>query len=261
MKCPYCLSVVEAEAAVCRTCTKDLYLFKPLMQKIEALEAKLAEFPDRDTAEQRIADLEAQVEEIQTRQELEQEITVHWRTQVVQYLGVPLVILLLGHALIIMVYDLPLVFLRVLSIVVPMPFAYALFSRRKRPLALWFMGTVVLAVAAVLGMSSITAVIDDVPVLPRSTIEWKEFIEYSASISFSFLTGMLLGGMAYLRRHRSERERVSPWLAAIISGLGDGKLSPEALRKIMQNINQFGSTAVALGTTAVSIYTGLKSIL
>jgi hypothetical protein len=123
------------------------------------------------------------------------------------------------------------------------------------------MGTVVLAAAAVLGMSSITAVIDDVPVLPRSTIEWREFIEYSASISFSFLTGMLLGGMAYLRRHRSQRERVSPWLAAIISGLGDGKLSPEALRKIMQNVNQFGSTAVALGTTVVSIYTGLKSIL
>jgi hypothetical protein len=113
----------------------------------------------------------------------------------------------------------------------------------------------------VLGMSTITAVIDDVSVFPSSPIEWREFIEYSASISFSFLTGMLLGGMAYLRRHRSERERVSPWLAAIISGLGDGKLSPEALRKIMQNINQFGSTAVALGTTAVSIYTGLKSIL
>ena len=168
MKCPYCLSAVEAEAAVCRTCTKDLYLFKPLMQKIEALEAKLAEFPDRDTAEQRIADLEAQVEEIQTRQELEQEITVHWRTQVVQYLGIPLVILLLGHALIIMVYDLPLVYLRILSIVVPMPFAYALFSRRKRPITVWFMGTVVLAVAAVLGMSTITAVIDDVSVFPSS---------------------------------------------------------------------------------------------
>jgi hypothetical protein len=261
MKCPYCLSPVDAEASVCKTCTKDLYLFKPLLQKLEALEVKLAAFPDRESAEQRIADLESQIEDLQTQREIEQEAAVHWRTQVLQYLGLPLVILLLGHALIIMVYDLSLVYLRVLSIAVPMPFAYALFSRRKRPITVWFMGTVVLAVAAVLGMSTITAVIDDVSVLPSSPIEWREFIEYSASISFSFLTGMLLGGMAYLRRHRSERERVSPWLAAIISGLGDGKLSPEALRKIMQNINQFGSTAVALGTTAVSIYTGLKSIL
>ena len=41
MKCPYCLSEVDSEAYVCKICTKDLYLFKPLMEKVSSLEEKL----------------------------------------------------------------------------------------------------------------------------------------------------------------------------------------------------------------------------
>jgi hypothetical protein len=41
MKCPYCLSLVEDEAVVCKVCTRDLYLFKPLSEKIRQLEEQL----------------------------------------------------------------------------------------------------------------------------------------------------------------------------------------------------------------------------
>jgi len=261
MKCPYCLSVVEAEAVVCKVCTKDLYLFKPMLEKLQAFETRLAEFPDRESAEHRISELEIQVENLKRQWAAEQDSNRHWGSQVVRYLCIPLLILLLGHAVIIVIYDFPLLYLRILSIAIPLPFAYALFSRSKRPIGFWLLGAIFLAISSVFGMSSLTSIVDGVSVLPRSTIEWKEFVEYSVSISFSFFTGMLLGSMSYLRQHRSERQQINPWLAAILTGFGDGKLSPDRLRMVMQNLDQFGSAAVALCTTAVSIYTGLKSIL
>lgn len=261
MKCPYCLSEVEAEALVCKTCTKDLYLFKPMMEKVASLEERLAEMPDRSALEGRIAELEAYISEMRQQQERQSESWARRAGQVLQFLLIPLMVLLIGHALITVVYDLKPVYLRLLSIIVPLPFAYVLFSRRERPIVPWFFGATALASCAVIGMSSITALVDGTPVLPQSGVEWKEFVEYSASISFSFLTGMLLGGLAYTRQHRSGPSRISPWVAAVVAGLGDGKLTPQTLQKMMRTVNEFGGMAVALGTTAMSIYTGLKNVL
>lgn len=262
MKCPYCLSAVEAEATVCKTCTRDLYLFKPMMEKVADLEARLAAVPDTESLQERIEELESQIEEFQQQREEAQESSTHWSVQILKFLIIPLTILLLGHGLITVVYDLPLIALRLLSMIVPLPFAYVLFSRRRRPIMPWFLGTIVLAACAVIGMSAITALVDATPILPQSPIEWKEFIEYSASISFSFLTGMLLGTLAYKRQHRPKSmDQSNPWVALLVAGFGDGKLSPETIHKLIRKINEFGGTVVALGTTAMSIYTGLRSVL
>jgi biopolymer transport protein ExbD len=57
------------------------------------------------------------------------------------------------------------------------------------------------------------------------------------------------------------KQATNAWVQMIVNVLADGKLSPEALQKIMHKVNEFGGTAVALGTTAISIYTGLKGVL
>ena len=41
MHCPDCTSEISDAALVCPVCTRDLYLFKPLLQKIDALEKQL----------------------------------------------------------------------------------------------------------------------------------------------------------------------------------------------------------------------------
>ena len=54
MNCPYFLSLVIEEAHVCKTCSRDLYLFKPMMAKIASLEGQLAAIPSQAAYELQI---------------------------------------------------------------------------------------------------------------------------------------------------------------------------------------------------------------
>jgi hypothetical protein len=260
MKCPYCVSVIEEDALVCKVCRRDLYLFKPLTEKIRNLEAQLSAQEDRAQLQNRVFELEAQLEVAELKLTESTKGAVHYGFAVAQYVLIPLALLLLGHALITVVYDLPLVYLRVISIVLPLPFGYWLFKVKARSLLPWFVATGFLASAAVIGMSAITGWVDRTPVMPQSMVEWKEFIEYASSISFSFLTGMLLGGVAYHRMHRS-RAKSHPLLKSMVVQFGEGKLSPDAIQQVIKKLESIGGSVVAVGTTAMSIYTGLKSVL
>jgi hypothetical protein len=233
-----------------------------MMKKISDLEQKLDSLKVQEVLEQRIVELEGYVHDLQNQKEEQVESLFTRILLLFQTLVLPLCILLISHALITIVYDFDLIYLRVISILVPLPFAYYLFQKKKRLILPWIAGTILLACSAVIGMSAITAYVDHTPIMPKNPIEWKDFLEYSASISFSFFTGMLLGTLAFMKRMRTYRQQVNnAWIQAIVNGLADGKLSPEALQKIMHKVNEFGGTAVALGTTAISIYTGLKGVL
>lgn len=261
MKCPYCLSLVEDEAMVCKVCTRDLYLFKPMMEKIRKLEEQIQTQQSEEELHQRIAELEEAL--------LQAHEAVHARRESVwtqlfnigQFFLIPLALLLLGHALITVVYDLPLLYLRLASVVLPMPFGYWLFRSRKRLLLPWFIAAAALAAGSVIGMSAITGWVDHTPVMPKNMLEWKEFIEYATSISLSFLTGMWLGGMAYRRTHRRAMQGPNRFLRTLVAHLSEGKLSGDSVQQLVTKLEGLGGTAVAIGTTAMSVYTGLKSLM
>lgn len=260
MNCPYCLSEVSEEASVCKTCSRDLYLFKPMMLKIAGLEEKLAAIPSSELYEFRIAELEHLLEE--QSQKLEERSLFKWISDIALYLLVPLLLLLFSHWIIAVVYDTKMIYLRIISMLVPLPFAYFLFKSHAHKLLPWFIGVVFLAIASVIGMSWITSLVDHSPVWPQNLFEWKEVLEYSASIAFSFLTGMLLGGVAYASKQRLRRTGLLDSMMKLASiNLKDGGASLRNVHGLMKTLQEYGGSVVALGTTAVSIYTGLKGII
>lgn len=261
MNCPYCLSEVDEEALVCRVCTRDLYLFKPMMAKVAGLEKQLAEIPNQEAYEKRIAELELMLDEHEQRLSSPKTVS-SWMLDIALYLLVPLLLLLLAHWLIVVVYDTRMVYLRIISMALPLPFGYFLFKGHQHKLLPWFIGVASLSITSVIGMSWITSMVDQSPVFPQNLFEWQELIEYSASIAFSFLTGMLLGGVAYASKQRYRRKaRISPFMKAVASGIGDGRISPSNIYTIMKTLQDYGATVIALGTTALSLYTGLKGIV
>ena len=261
MNCPYCLSEVSEDAVVCKVCTRDLYLFKPMMAKVADLEKQLSEIPNQEAYEKRIAELELMLDEHEQRLSSPKTVS-SWVLDIAIYLVVPLLLLLLAHWLIVVVYDTKMVYLRIISMALPLPFGYFLFKGHPHKLLPWFIGVASLSITSVIGMSWITSLVDQSPIFPQNLFEWKELIEYSASIAFSFLTGMLLGGVAYASKQRYRRKaRISPFMKAVASGLGDGRISPSNIYTIMKTLQDYGATVIALGTTVLSLYTGLKGIV
>jgi hypothetical protein len=117
-----------------------------------------------------------------------------------------------------------------------MPFAYFLFQKKKNSLLPWFLGSLLLAFITVIGMSAITSLVDRIPVMPQSMIEWKEFIEYSLSITFSFLTGMLLGTISFFQRSKHKID-INPMLKAVINLIVNKKLSQKKIKKVVRFSN------------------------
>jgi len=260
MKCPYCTSLIEDESLVCKVCHRDLYLFKPLTEKIRTLEEKISSQEDTAHLQTRIDELEYLLELAHENLNKQSGTFFRFVFNLAQFIFIPLALLLVGHALITVVYDLPLIYLRLISIVLPLPFGFWLFKSQSRSLLPWFISAALLAGFSVIGMSAITGWVDHTPVMPQNMLEWKEFLEYASSIAFSFLTGMLIGGIAYHRVHRPKQSG-HPLVKLLVTQFGEGKLSADAIQQIIKKLEGFGSTAMALSATGMSVYTGLKGLI
>lgn len=256
MHCPYCISDINDEAVVCPVCRRDFYLFKPLLARIEALEKQVAAQDGVATELRRAPDRAGTGEDVST---LEDEPAVF--PGIAEWLSnwlAPLALLLLAHGLIVIVYDLNTIYLRVVSLLIPLPFGMLLASRQRHPRWLLALMTMSLAGLAVLGMSALTSLVDGTPILPSGLREWREFLEYAASIGLSLVTGLIIGRMS---RQRAEAQRTAGLSVALARLVSNGAEKTEQFQAVVKRFNDLGGTLTAAGTTLAAVYAGLQGVI
>ena len=203
MECPYCNAELAPAVLSCKACGRDVSVVRPLLEAQEGLNAKLSALEER---------IEQLNQSILTNLSKAHELPIdeanisgnpnvlaiervqndhHYLRYFVSFL-LGLTLPLLAHFLFVIILDLPLLWLRLISIIIPACAGYLSYSTpwgRKWADALV---AVTFAFFSIIGMSSIVSIIDGSPILPSGKAEWKEALLYGSSIAASFFSGIMI---------------------------------------------------------------------
>jgi hypothetical protein len=166
-------------------------------------------------------------------------------------------LLLAAHVLLLFVYDVKPLYLRIASVLIPLPFGFALLVWHPGRFALSAAAGVLGAVLAVTGMLAVTAHIDGVPMLPQDVREAKEILEYVASIALAFASGLLLGRWRY-RRVAGRPSRLVLFLVQLFTVRDEGEL---AVLRVANRVQKLVSSLTPVATMAASLYAGVKAVI
>ncbi|OQW60303.1 MAG: hypothetical protein A4S14_18850 [Proteobacteria bacterium SG_bin9] len=253
MECAYCAETIRDEALACKHCSRDLRVVRPVILEIQDLVTELDA-------------LQRQLDQAYNRLAM-RETPIRYTLQLgALYVLLPTIVLVCAHYLLLFVLNLSPVYLRVASLLIPLPFGLALLYVRKIGFGGAFLAGVIAAMISVTGMSIVTNHIDGVPILPENARVWREIFEYAASIALSFGTGNMIGMFFFQVLPQVMAAGGRPNAAAFrIARLLGQHVGQEQLRRrariIQDLLRTAGPLAGVLATAGGSIYAGLKGIL
>jgi hypothetical protein len=105
---------------------------------------------------------------------------------------VPIVLLLLAHYVLVVVFDLDIIYLKLSTMVVPFAFGLLFFWMGGRGAVAVTAFAVTLGLLGTAGMTISTSLRYHQPLLPQGVLEWLENIEYVSTIALSFVAGHVL---------------------------------------------------------------------
>jgi len=182
------------------------------------------------------------------------------------YVLLPTLLLLAAHYLVIMKFDWPQLYLRIASVIIPLPFGMAAYAFSRIGFRGAFGLGVMIAALSVFGMLAVVSYADGTPIVPGSFREWRETVEYGLSIALSFLTGNILVILVLWALPNTIASGGKPNAAAyrmarmLGQHVGEETMRRRA-RRIQDLMQTVGPLAGVVATAAGSIYTGLKGIV
>ena len=184
MECPFCAETIKDEALACKHCSRDLRIARPAMLEIQEIVLELDK-------------LRRDLDHVNSKLQRVRDPVRYLVTHVIGYVLVPVILLVAAHIFVTITLNVSPLYLRLASVIIPLPFGLVLLTRQK--IGLWGAAPgshpdgVTLAVTCMLVVTGVNDQRSDR--MPESRIEWLEVIEYTASIALAFVTGNIL---AYL---------------------------------------------------------------
>jgi hypothetical protein len=252
MECPFCAETIKEEALVCRHCSRDLRIVRPVVIEVQQLVAELDK-------------LQFELDRINTKLAFFNRPVHFVLRNAALYILAPLLLLLAAHVIVTILLDVAPVYLRVASVIIPIPFGMTLYAANK----IGVRGSIGLGIATALlgvtGMLAIVGYVDKVPILPDTAREWREAIEYALSIMLAYVTGDLLAMLILRLLPNAMAASGRPSATAVRLARMLGQHGPDVMRRrarrIQELIKTIGPLAGLVATAGGSIYTGLKSVL
>jgi len=252
MQCPFCAEDFNDTALVCKHCGRDLRLVLPVIEENLKLIRQAGE-------------LQLQVNRLRAAQERSTAPLRFLATHAGLYLIAPIVLLLAVHYVITVRLNVPLMYLRLGTLAVPLPFGFVLLWLSHHGFRWSLVYGAAVGVVSVTGMLAIIAYTDNVPILPEDLREWREAAEYAASIMLAYATGNVLGALAQriVPRTLDASGAPSPAIMKLALAVG-GPAGQQALRrraqKISDNLGTIGTALGVLGTAGASLFAGLRAL-
>ncbi len=231
MECPFCIETIKDESLVCKNCTRVA-----LQRELNRARMRLAmmETPGRF-------------------------LLAH----VAVFIMLPSILLMAAHFLVTFGLDISPVYLRVASVLISLPFGFALAITKS----IGFRGAMAfgfaIAALSIPGMLAVTAHLDNIEVLPSNWQEWREVLECATSIALAFATGNIMATLLFQVLPRSFSSRGEPnaaayWIACLL-GQHVGKEALRRRARFLQDILRTAGPLIGFVATASgSIYAGLK---
>lgn len=267
MDCPYCYSSIHEDASICPHCRSDLGVIKPLLKRIAALEAQVSVLssevknpttsvvePSPNTSSWVASSSSTDTSPASLSEEW---FDLRWQRLVTGVLTTALGLIFL-HWLLLFIYDTRPLFLRVVTLLVPMLTGFVILRRHVVSLVALALGSTGLGALAVSGMLYVTGYLDGVAVWPTTHREWREVIEYGMGIALGFFSaGLLVRFQHDLSISRAqEQARRGRWF--FLERNPDGTVKAA---KFAMEVSKFLNAAAPVASGATALYAGLKSVL
>jgi hypothetical protein len=253
MECPFCAEIMQNEAIVCKHCSRDLRVVRPVILEIQEIVGELDKF-------------RRELKDVTVKLNRLRHPIRYYITCAVAYVLIPTVLLVTAHVVVTIVLNVTPLILRLASLIIPLPFGLALNAISR----IQFRGALVIGMLAasfsVLCMLAVTGVNDGVPILPGSWVEWREVLEYIMSIVLAFGTGNILGflilqALPTAMTRGGKPNAIAHKIARVYySHVGDEQLGRRA-RFIQGLIRTAIPLAGVVVTATGSVYAGLKGAL
>jgi hypothetical protein len=253
MECPFCAEAIKDEALACKHCSRDLRVVRPVLLEIQDIVAELDK-------------LRRDLDRTGARLERAKNPIRYSATLIALYVIVPAAFLVAAHVVVTIILNMPPLYLRLASVIIPVPFGFAAYPLHKVGFRGAFVLGAGLAALSVMCMLAVTGLNDSVPILPASRGEWREVFEYAASIVLAFGSGNILGVMVFRVLPRILSQGGKPNAAAFrIARLLGQHVGEEQLRRrarLIQDLLQTAGPLAGVLVTAVgSVYAGLKGVI